>query len=65
MIGAPYIFCESVRLHPSRLPDPAFFMDNWERVLRIADLIVVYRQWIEAQNAAELKERFGFVPSHP
>jgi hypothetical protein len=37
--GAPYIFCACVRLRPSRLPDPAFFTDNWDRVLRVSDLL--------------------------
>lgn len=38
LTGKPFIFCRCVRLHPSRMPDPAFFTDNWGRVLKIVDL---------------------------
>jgi hypothetical protein len=35
--GAPHIFCNCIRLSPSRLPNLQFFTDNWDIVLHAVD----------------------------
>jgi hypothetical protein len=40
--GAPYIFCDCIRLQPSKLPSLSFFTDNWHVVLQALDFMVAY-----------------------
>jgi len=40
--AAPSIFCDCVRLEPSRLPSLSFFTDNWCVVLAALDFAVAY-----------------------
>jgi hypothetical protein len=46
--GAPFIFCDCIRLEPSRLPSIAFFTDNWQTALDALDFTVAYAKKREA-----------------
>jgi len=41
-VPAPAIFCNCVRLEPSRLPSLSFFTDHWHIVLEALDFMVAY-----------------------
>src|SRR5262245_49882250 len=40
--AAPSIFCDCIRLEPSRLPSVSFFTDNWQIALEALDFAVAY-----------------------
>jgi hypothetical protein len=55
MVTGPHIFCACVRLSPSRLPDLAFFTDNWDTVLRFTDMLETRARELEARKAVSLE----------
>jgi hypothetical protein len=40
--GGPYVFCDCIRLNPSRLPSVSFFTENWQIALDALDFAVAY-----------------------
>jgi hypothetical protein len=40
--GAPFIFCDCIRIEPSRLPSLSFFTDNWHVALAALDYTVAF-----------------------
>jgi hypothetical protein len=48
--GAPYVFCDCIRLNPSKLPSLSFFTDNWQTTLDALDFAVAYAEKCEAER---------------